>query len=620
MEESTNRTTVVAGSRDGLLVTMEFSAVDDLDASPVLLERIGSMPVHVYPARQPGSVFVCCGSDFILASRLGGEAQRRFHQKHSVWTVDAEDSSKPSPAITSVTVLPKSLSGNDANIPLLLLANDRVLLAELQPQVGPVHRQIPLGMTPFKLLYSHVLKCLVVAAKTSRGKTTLRFIDPENGKDLSIPADGRTKEPVEFISGLGRQGDRILCLEEWHVKSDSGNGHYFILVSTAGGSEGGRVLIVSPRVDRSSSGQGRGNIRFWTRYKLKAQDESIPGPISAVTTFDHKIQSSMGTRLLYHELDETDRRITQGGTQELGGPAWKLSILPNGSRTLALVKGDSVRVLEEGDGDQGPSVTHVEGTTRPAIDMLEVAGTWEEGAQPVVSEPPRSIVLCSDQNCGLKGLWIPWDNPGQDCDVIFEADLPSSVRRLRLGRTRPPWSWEVAASGPRCFGHLPASIDGAEILGMGIDGSLQHFTLLDVHIWRFLRFLQNISETSADLYPFTYVPVEEFEDDEERDDDVDGKGGFDPTPVLDNGHEMQIDGDLMLRCLEKRALEGLVSQRAEWVRLFMEYLDEVDSGRWTQQFHQSGEEEDVTMDEDLRRQWYFDLGYKILGYFVSPVI
>lgn len=576
------------------------------------VERMGSMPVHVYPARNVGSAFVCCDSNFVLASDFReGEG---FTQKRSVWTVDAEDSSKPSPAITSVTVLPRSLSGNEANIPLLLLATDHVLLAELQPQVGPVQRHISLGMTPSKLLYSHVLKCLVVGAKTSDDKTTLRFIDPDTGDDLSLPVDGHSKEPVDFISGLGRLGDRILCLEEWYVKSDSGHGHYFILVSTRGGEEGGRVLIVSPKADRSAP-QSRGKIRFWTRYKLKKAQEDPPGPISAVTASGRKILSSMGSRLLYHELDEGERKITQAPSQELGGPAWKLSMLPNGSRTLALVKGDSVRALEEVDA-QVPTVTHVEPTTRSAMDMLEVAGVWDDSTS--VSET-ESIVLLSDQNCSVKGLWVPWDTPGKDCEVLFETDLPSSVRRLRHGRTLPAWSREKRRGHDKKFGLLRASVDDAEILGMGIDGSMQHFTLLDMNVWRFLRFIQNVSETSADLYPFTHVPFEEVDGDDEDDE----AGGFDPTPMVDKGLEMQVDGDLMQRCLEKRALEGLMSKREEWMEMFVDYLDGVDGGRWTKGFQEEdGEDEEdaMTMDGEERRRKYFALAYEILEYFLVPVI
>lgn len=562
---------------------------------------MGSMPAHVYPTRNPGSVFICCDSSFVLADNFReGEG---FTQKRSVWTVDADDSSRASPTITSVRALQKSLSGNEANMPLLLLGNDHFFLAELQSQEGSVQRHIPLGMTPLKLLYSHVLKCLVVAVRTPDGKPTLRFIDPGTGDDLSIPLNGQTKEPVEFINGLGIPDDRILSLEEWHVSVESGHSYYYILVATHGGEDGGRVLIISPKPDRPRPGESRGKIRFWTRHKIKPSQEDSKGPVYAVTASGRKIEASMGTKLLDLRLDEGERKITQVSSHELGAPAWKLSLLPKSLRTMALVKGESIRILEGDEADHELSVTHIEPSSRPALDMLEVAGDWASSTSaPVLSEPPNSIVLVSDQNCSLAGLWVPWDTPGRDCEVLFEADLPSSVRRLHLGRTLPAWSRDKRKE--KKFGLLTASVNDAEILGMGIDGSIQHFTLLDLSIWRFLRFIQNVADTSAELYPFTHI---EFEEEEEEDE-------FDPTPELGRTLEMQVDGDLMQRCLEKRALENLIQKRGEWIGMFVGYLDGVDGGRWTREFKEQMD------DGKEKRRRYFELAYEILEYFLVPVI
>lgn len=607
-EDTQEKNILVAGSRDGLLVTVDLSTIESPQPGSVSCERLGLMPVHVYPAKKPGSAFVCCDSDFVLVSDF--RHGRGFTQKQNVWTIDAEDSSKPSPAITAVTVLPKSLSGNEANIPLLLVATNYVLLAELQPQVGPVQRHIPLRMTPLKLLYSHVLKCLIVAVSTPDHRPTIKFIDPETGDDLSLPTfvDGNQKtQQAEFISGLGQVGDRILCLDEWHVRSDRGN-HYYILVSTrgVGDEKGGRVLVVSVAPEKSS-GSARGSIRFSTRYKLNKANGDASAPISAIAASDRKIISSVGADLLSYELDLTEKKIVTGPHVELGGPAWKLSLLPSGTQTLALVKGDSLRVVEEAEGGQELMTTHIEGTTRTTMDMLEVAGAWAAPASvPVVSDPPRSIVLLSDQNCSLVGVWIPWENPGQDCESLFEADLPSSVRRLRLGRTLPAWSRGMRENTK--FGLLPASVDNAQILGMGIDGSLQSFTLLNMHVWRFLRFVQNMAETSPELYPFTHVRLEA------------GPGatfdtleieGFDPTPIEDRGLEMQVDGDLLLRCLEKRALARLLEGKAAWIAEFRKYLIAIDGGPWPEI---GGDSAAFGGDRML------DFAYELLEYFLVPVI
>lgn len=516
--------------------------------------------------------------------------------------MDANDSSKLAPSITSVVVLQESLSGNVTNTPLLLLATDHVLLAELQPEVGPVQRQIPLGMTPQKLLYSHVLKCLVVGARTLDDRPTLRFIDPDTGEDLSLPLHGHTREPADFISGLGKTGDRILCLDEWHIESKNKN-FYFILVGTNGGpADGGRVLIVSPQAERPAQGESRGRISFWTRHRIKGPKE----PVYAVTAAGRKIQAAFHSELVYYRLDEGEKKLTQVSTTQLDSEAWKLSVLPNSPHTLALTRHDSLWVLEEAENAaDGFEVRHVDPYTPHGLDMLEVAGDWPPPPSGLPSEPPPSIVLIADQECGLNGLWIPWDSPDKDCEVLFETDLPSTVRRLRLGRTLPPWSREARSrNGSKRFGLLAASVGDGEVLGMGIDGSLQHFTLLDLGAWRFLRFLQNVSETSAELYPFTHMQFESAADEE----------AFDPRPSAADRDklERQVDGDLMQRILDRRALEGLVWSRREWAGYFMEYLDGVDGGRWTTFEGVAGEEE--------RSRAYVRLAYEILEYFLVPII
>lgn len=619
-DETKAKNILVAGSRDGFLVTIDLSGFESRQSGCATCERMGLMPVHVYPGRNSDSFFLCCDLDFILAS--GFRHARGFTQKQSVWTIDAEDPSKSSPAITAATALSRSLSGNEANVSLLLVATDHILLADLEPHAGPVQRHIPLEATPVKLLYSHVLKCLIVAVNTSDNRPALRFIDPDTGDDLSLPIyvdDNKKKQHASFISGLGRQGDRILCLEEWHVRSERGH-YYYLLVSTrgTGGDKGGRVLVVLPEVSASEkiSGGSRGKIRFFTKYKLDRVELNPGGAVSAIAASNLRIVSSVGHRLYSWGLDPIAKKIDIEAELDIGGPAWKLSLLPGEARTLALVKGDSLRVIEHVEEGEELITTHVEDATRSAMDMLEVAGNWTS-TPTGPSDPPQSIVLLSDQNCSLTGLWVHWDSPGKDCEVLFEADLPSSVRRLRLGNTLPAWSRE--ARKKQKFGHLPASIDGhAQILGMGIDGSMQSFTLLDLNAWRFLRLVQNLAEMSQELYPFTYVPWEEVVGDPSRDGRSNGTGAppssdgsFDPTPVVDRGLEMQVDGDMLLRCLEKRALEGLVKPGpADWYELFQAYLAKVVEEPWT-----GGAE-----DEEVMEKWIFEAAYEVLEYYLVPVI
>ena len=76
---------------------------------------------------------------------------------------------------------------------------------------------------------------------------------------------------------------------------------------------------------------------------------------------------------------------------------------------------------------------------------------------------------------------------------------------------------------------------------------------------------------------------------------------------------MHIDGDILERCLQRRALEELV-QDAGRFRLFCQYLDRLEGGR-----HTRGFEADSTGDEE-RRGRYLGLAYEILAYLLDVVM
>lgn len=156
--------------------------------------------------------------------------------------------------------------------------------------------------------------------------------------------------------------------------------------------------------------------------------------------------------------------------------------------------------------------------------------------------------------------------------------------------------WEQRQRNPK-YGRLAATLDDAEILGISLNGAMHHVALLDLKAWRFLRFLQNIALASEELCPFVARRR------------GNGRGApEDVEPRMGNKLEMHVDGDILRRYLEKRALERLVVA-PQHVSRFIELLDELDDGRHTAGFAAGG---------DYRR--YFQLAYDILEYYLQPVL
>lgn len=570
-------TLLILGTRGGevLIVALGKSG----QALSIHSEKFGITAANVAVSESlayPKSVVVCCDSKSILLT----DFQARhgiFRNKHSIWLIDANEPSKDSPAITSVTVPQHRLAAQRDATQLLFAAGSRILLTELQNYPGPVPRSLLVGGTPSKLIYSHSLGCLVVAV-TAENKPTLKFIDPDTGEDLSRPTD-KDNVAVDFISGLGKVGDRIFGLSEWEYRKD-GDKWVFLLVTT----RDGRLLIVSTNPPETNSDGTRGAIRYWTRTKKSGFDD----PIYCVVGDAENLIFCAGDTIHWEVLDLEERKLKPMKTFELSSEATSIRVV-NG-KIVVVTKQDSLQVIDPAanTASESMSLAHIDPKSRSSTHLIEVAGGQEDSNVSM-------IILC-DRASGVAGLWPPWQQPGKDCDIVFEGELPSSVRKFRRGRTRP--GWEQARRSAR-FGIVPSTVDGADILGICLDGSMQHFTLLRMDIWMILRLIQNLAYVSPILYPFSHQ--------DEADD-------FNPEPISDHSSGMQIDGDMLQRCLDQRLLETLFEPSARMERL-VELLDNLDGGKWTAYL-----QEFATEDEKVRKREYVDLLYDILEYYLAPVV
>ncbi len=578
VHHGSDTTSIILGRRDGEVLAVTLAASGEVQATRS--ERFGQTAANILSldsAPLPNSILVCCDSKLYFMADFDAE-RGYFRTKHHIWTVDAGDPTKPSARVTSATIPWQRLPGQEDGTQLLLTAGARILLAELQYQPLPIQRSIRVGGTPVKLIYSHSLECLVVAVIVN-SKPTLVFLDPDTGEDLSRPTD-KNGEAVDFISGLGRSGDMIYGLTEWEYHK-AGDKWFFILVST----REGRLIIVSTNPSMPNPDGTRGKIQFWTRHKKATRDNE---PIHCVLGFDENVMYCAKSTLHWEVLDHEEKKLKEMKTFELNSRATTLRAV-NG-KVLALTARDSLEIIDytaEGPVSDQMMLTHVDPISRSAVHFIEVGAAK--------GSTTTSMILLCDRACGAVGLWIPWQQPGKDCEVVFEAQLPSSVLKFRFGRTRPIWQ-----RGKRCpqYGLIPSTLDAAEILGIGIDGSLQHFTFLGVEIWRVLRFIQNLAYYSSTLYPYTY-------DEPDPDDD--------PEPELDHSVGMHIDGDMLQRSLEKRALEQLFARPGHFARL-VELLDELEGGKWTAAW-----KTDRPASRDELRAKYFRLLYDVIEYYVAPV-
>ncbi|GKT50195.1 uncharacterized protein ColSpa_10376 [Colletotrichum spaethianum] len=548
--ETKQQTSLVLGTRSGHLITVQLSGAAPFHRR-IFRERLGTVALEVLPVDAPflpNSVLICCNDTLLLLRDFEARRPGQFATRHRVWQ--------------SHTFGPS--------------VGERISFTELYLQAGPVPKSLPLPGTPSKLLYSQTLQCLVVAVQIGQQPTIL-FMDPETGEDLSLPQD-KHGNVTTFISGMGSLNDRIHAVYDWLFVRDGMTFHYLIITTA-----GGRLLLVTPKKEESRDPEGnrRTRIRFFTKYRLKEL-----APIYSIVGDGDSIIYCAGNVLHWDVLDPVEKKLVRKKSYELNSPATSLRIV-NG-KISALTLSDSVVVIdhksEHGHGDM--TQIHADQVTRKSSHFFDVGDSTDE-------QPAWPVTLLTGMDRYFTAVWTPWKEPQRELELVAEGPLPASVRKLQRGHVRPEW---VATGHAPRYGSVPSTVDGAEVLGVCLDGSLLHFSLLNIQAWRFLRLVENLALRSRLLFPYNYE-VSVLEDEE-----YDAEAKETPKSMK------HIDGDLLQRCVDYRALEKIISEDSD-IDLLREYLDDLDDGKWTASFQDAN---------DFSR--YFELAYDILDYYLAPVI
>lgn len=588
LKETRGRSPILLGTRTGEIVTLAVN-LRDLQDFAGKHEKFGFSDAYVIPmstGSESPAVFVCCDSNVFVLTDFSTSRQPGFRKKHRLYATDVNADVASSSEYSLVSRLPRDLSRVEGRPTLILMAGSTIFVAELQPSPRPVLRHFPVLGTPNKVLYHSRLNTLIVAILED-GRPILRFIDPDTGSDLSLPT-GSDGHEVEYISGLGKSGSQIVALAHWNYEKD-GRTWSYIVVSVRNVDNSGTVLIVTAAKDDSRISEGgRHKIRFSTKFKRS----SYPEPVWSIATEPQGLILCSGDTVQYEMLDLEQKRLRKVKEHRLSSAGSWMEVVDE--KLHAVTVAHSLEIVDYHSSPDSETMARLYSDDRAkhTIHCIQAVDTSCKGLQP--------ITLLSDQYCGLWGMWAPPNGMDRPLKTIFQGELQASVRRFTRAKARPQWS---AYRQPR-YGYIKSSPDAADILGVSIDGSLRHFTILNVDAWRLLKFVQNLASRSPGICPFsTGASAPELEDEDSQDFmEIE----WDPEPSASPPINMQVDGDILQRVLDKQALENLVPAYAA---RFRELLDALDGGEHTQQFKESGELPD-----------YYDLAYEVLEYFLSPVL
>lgn len=594
---------LLCGTRNGRILTLEICGTS-LEIILSRCDSVGSTTAMLSKddySRSGALFFVSCDSKVCAltinttdATEPGSERCLRSLNINQVWLTDALKPDLQQPKITSIARLsPNGLSSADSS--LLLIAGSQLLLAELSTQPKAVPRQILIKGTPTRLMYSPTLEVLIVAASIDE-RSTLLFIDPDTGADLSQPVDQKTKEAAEFVSGLGNTNERVFRLFEWPYTKD-GRTWNFIIVST----DTGRLLIISvadpervrediqrARYQHIEAGnRTRSKIAYYTRHKFKSAE-----PVYSVTGFADGLLWCAGDNLFCDVLDLAEKKFKRAVQYQLPSPAIHLSY-ENGT-IYALTQAHSLEVLRliPTPGDFEIIRTHGDPLSRASLHHAIVALP--------LSDRPMHII--SDKLCSIVGLWPTYNTKTDTLVTLFEAELSYSVLRFRAADCRPVWDAVCISKGTNTNtnGSSKTGIENqgpgkrSELLGLSITGVLSHYTFLDFKTWKFLRFIINLAIRSPALCEFTY-----------QDDPVPLEVAIEPKLM------MHVDGDILRRCLEERSLEDLLRVGQHTIEAhkrfetFCELLQAAYDGK---------------LENNATEATYVDQAYAFLELYLRPVL
>lgn len=550
---------------------------------------MGVAPVDVFPTHGlfdgGTATMVTCDNNLAMMSCFS-ELNLRFKKKTSIWLTDSNDASMASPPVHSAFGLGLSLSGYVGHMSLMLLAGSRLLFADIWPHFALIPRCLPLNGSPTRVTFSQTWNCLVVALQQD-DKPTLAFIDPDTGMHIASASD-KDRNPSEFISGLGHTGDRIYGLSEWLYVKD-GKTFAFLLVTT----KDGRLLIVSVnKVESRHDDGGVKRLQYWTRYKKVLGGKSI---YSIVGDNDGIIFCADKT-IHWDVLDLAEKRLRPMKQYELDSPATSLRV--SNGKIFALTTMHSLEVIDHRAGEENDmALIHTDTISRTTVHAIDIGA---DGQDADTSKWP--VTMLSDHKGGLAGVWIPWGQRNKEFRTIFEGILPTSVRRFTHARSRPLW---LGSDTRNRYGVIASSKGGSEVFGVSVDGSLRHFTVISLELWRVLSLVQNLAQRSR-WFNLTSRGSSDSES-MASDDDIDIEPQLHPKL-------MHIDGDLLHRCLRYRLLEKMVGT-ADGLDLFFEYLDGLEGGSLTDDFRDG-----IGNSEEDRQRAYFKLGYDVLDYVLAPVL
>lgn len=482
---------VACGLRDGRLYLLR------LNTAPITIsetDHIIEFSKTIVKLTQPPGVhniaYAMSDADTCLLS-WDDESSSSIHFE-SIWVSDKARPELAQGPIAACAHLPHAdlLAYPDYAGSLVMISGDDFLLAKLEHTISTVPRQIPVSGTPNRLIYAEQQRCLVCASM----KYDTRIFP--SARPHGIPEERRQIWPViDFVPSRSDEpsftydmqpGERVHALLEWSLKQGDDKKYGFILVGGSytkpNGLVKGKITFLQP------VNQSWAVVDVRERWSMK-----FDAPVYAFVLLDElRLVACAGKDVQVFGYSQEERRWLEL-CAPYGLASFGICVTTSGTLIYVSTNDDSLvrlELIEDGASDHPFRLTPR--SMGPRADKLLSHLVLSD---PLTASPNETTTLMTTKTAQLIALThpSPTTTTSKTAPILFEAQLPRSLTRLRQCAIRPTWKPPP-----------PPGVLLSNILGCAPDGTLLGIALLSDSLWRQLSWLQRLCEWDETLSPHSF--------------------------------------------------------------------------------------------------------------------
>ncbi|KAJ5893777.1 hypothetical protein N7495_005468 [Penicillium taxi] len=493
------RAFLLCGLRSGVLVSYEidFNADDLIGLQQRDTNRIGTTSIQLQ-GQTSFALFTC--NDELWHVSYNYDCIPSNYSIRRVWITDQNNPAWFPMTLHGFGLISQQGPESRSSLGhLFCFADQQLLICSLNREAKMVPRRIELPGRPKRLIYSPILRSLIVsydiiqvadpeeAVFACMQRSYIEFIDPDSQQAV-VHRDRAKMDGTEPWRPESGRGESINCILDWVFERDGQTYHMVAIGTSLTPSSHGRLILLSPRRDLTDPSR----VNCVTQYTRR-----LDGPVRAMAAYRDSVLIGAGNLLIPVSAKNASTKWRRSAVGTLTSAVVSISIHDNIVFVMTARNSWTIFEVIHESGSEGADL---KARSWDAMARDGLAHFVRPGVPPVVFMSHRggrvSVARLQDKNQSWTDLNLE--------KSLREANLPESVLRFVSGSKQTD-----------------------SMYGFSVHGSIYRFLLPTEDETKLLQLLQNICCKDESICPSL------------------SKAAGRKNPLsLDNYH---IDGDLLAR-------------------------------------------------------------------------